>query len=59
MKAKTYKCSMCGKDYPFPYTENIPETCGNKVCVTNLKYQKQHKDALTGKMPSSEDIKKW
>lgn len=58
-----FTCPMCGKKYSYPYVHfnpnKYPKTCGSRVCETNLKWQKRHKDILTGENDTPEEIKKW
>ena len=50
---------MCGKDIPYWNPKRKPKVCHSKICNANYEYQQRHRDPVTGKMPSSERIKKW
>jgi hypothetical protein len=50
---------MCEKEIPYWDMKNPPKVCESRVCITNYEYQQKHKDPITGKMPSPEEIKKW
>jgi len=53
------KCVVCGEEFIYIDVKNPPQTCGTRVCDTNLKYIKAHKSPLTGKYPDPKEIKKW
>jgi len=59
MKVLHTKCIMCGVNVPYWNPNDKPKICHKKVCITNYEYQKKHRDPVTGKMPSPEEIKKW
>jgi hypothetical protein len=53
------KCPICGKEYFSRDLRNPAKTCGDKICITNYKYQEKHYDPRTGEKPSPEDMKTW
>jgi len=56
-------CPVCDKKYIYPYVHfndsEYPKTCGDKLCVQNLKYQQAHRDIQTGEVQDPKDIRKW
>lgn len=53
------KCSVCGEEFEVWDVKKPEETCGKRMCVQNLKYQKAHTNPWTGEVPNMEDIKKF
>lgn len=55
--ANKVKCPECGKVLP---VMDIRKTyfCG-LVCETNYRYKQKHRDPLTGKLPSTKEVRKW
>lgn len=59
MKTFKKKCPSCGEDVVWIYVNQEPQTCGSRMCETNLNYAMKHMDPLTGKTPNPEEVKKW
>lgn len=51
------KCPECGKKLVLNDIR-LTHFC-NMICETNYRYRQKHKDPLTGKLPTSERVKKW
>lgn len=52
-------CPICGDEYLSRDVKKPASTCGRRICVTNYEYQERHYNTVTGKKPSSEQMKKW
>ena len=50
---------MCGKEFIIDNIKEPQETCGDRMCITNLEYRLKHTDPVTGLMPEPEEIRKW